>query len=148
MNPSANGGALDTWTPNPAHAGKPRTPKTARRRAAWLIAAWMAFWLVTVIQPYCNAFASGATAVATADNQPESDGHPHEVPHCPELTALGLQLLTDTLAASSAPATVFIAHSSSAAVILPFHDAVDQHSSYSTPPPRLAVYLSTSRLLI
>jgi len=56
----------------------------------------MAFWLVTVIQPYCDAFASGATTVATADNQPESDGHPHEVPHCPELTALGLQLLTDT----------------------------------------------------
>lgn len=108
----------------------------------------MAFWLVTAIQPYCDAFASGAITVATADHQPESDGHHHEVPHCPELTALGLQLLTDTLAKSSPPATVFIAHSSSAAAILPYHDGVDQRSSYYTPPPRLAVYLSTSRLLI
>jgi hypothetical protein len=148
MNRSANGGALGTWTPKPAHvAERPRTPKTARRRASWLIAAWIAFWLVIVIQPCCDASAGAVTTVALADNQPQSDGHPHEVPACPEFTAFGFEL-TNIPAAPSAPATAVIARPAGAAVTLPFHDAVDQRSSYSTPSPSLAVYLSTSRLLI
>jgi hypothetical protein len=107
----------------------------------------MAFWLITVIQPCCDSLADGTTTVALSDYQPESDGHSHKVPACPELTALGSEL-TNTLPASSGPAPVVIAHSAGAVGIVPAHDAADQRSSYSSPPPRLAIYLSTSRLLI
>ena len=153
-------------------AGSPRKPPSRwfakrSRMAGVLLFGWLAFWITTIVNPCCNAFAIGpADTAPIATTTPGATGvpaHSHESSgrdqvhghdqgqnndHCPQLAAINVIPLNQFIVPSqgSEHGLPIIITNYTVPNVAATEMLASSHLHDSPPPRRL--YLSTLRLLI
>ena len=132
-------------------------PTGRRRRAAWLLVGWLAFWLTTAAQPFEHGF-TGEPDHRSAVSSPMSGGYvshaehtPDPAPddeHCPDLSAVTVDA-TFAETAKGGPFDTVYPSSRFPVPVTQLDGKMRILKAYYPPPSApTPLYLRTQRLLI